>query len=200
MWNWDEAYATGETGDPLNAADDADDKHSRRAWDTQNGELGTTLLGYVDVEGSDGSLWITIEPPAFLRLGGGGQEQIYFGYGDGPVPRNPIPEAAVVARVTCDEHGEAALKLRPVSGIGVCFSANAQKICSPDLPCRCQRPYYYRPMRLIQMSPINLPRWDSGDNLRMHCVRTLERRRSFAEAPRASGGPARSRWPARAPR
>ena len=100
MWNWDEAFATARTGNPFNAADNADDKHYRRAWDSQNGELGTTLLGYVDVEGDDGSLWLTIESPGFG--GGGGQAQIYFGYGDPPIPgsafgvRTEIADATVV--------------------------------------------------------------------------------------------------------
>ena len=99
MWNWDEPYATARTGNPFNAADNADDKHYRRGWDSQNGELGTTLLGYIDVDGDDGSLWLTIASPGF---GFGGQHQIYFGYGDAPIPgfaygvRTEIADATVV--------------------------------------------------------------------------------------------------------
>ena len=87
IWNWPGA----EIDDP---------RHFRRDWDSGPDADGTTLLGYVDVEGNDGSLWMTTESPGFFRLGGGSQDPVYFGYGDGPVPpgggRTAIAEATVV--------------------------------------------------------------------------------------------------------
>ena len=92
MWNWDEAHATDQTGDPFNAADNADSRHYRREWDSQGGGLGTTLLGYVVTVGSDGLLWITVESPIFARLGGSSQDLVYFGFGDDPVTAGAIGE------------------------------------------------------------------------------------------------------------
>ncbi len=102
MWNWDEAFATARTGDRFNAADLSDDKHYRRAFDSQGGGLGTTLLGFIDIEGTDGELFMTVESPVFARLGGTSQNAVFFGYGDAPVTagaigvRTALPAASII--------------------------------------------------------------------------------------------------------
>ncbi len=87
MWNWPDA----DINDP---------KHYRRAWDSQGGGLGTTLLGYVDVEGADGSLWMTVEPPIFARLGATPDDFVHFGYGDASVGTGAIGERTTIADAT----------------------------------------------------------------------------------------------------
>ncbi|MCZ6817848.1 MAG: PEP-CTERM sorting domain-containing protein [Planctomycetota bacterium] len=90
MWNWDEAEATARTGDPFNAADNSDAQHYRRNWDSMGGGLGTTLLGWIDVTGTSGNLWMTVEPPIFARKAGGPDDFVYFGFGDDPVGTGEI--------------------------------------------------------------------------------------------------------------
>ena len=102
MWNWDEAFATARTGDPFNAADRSDRDHYNRAWDSQGGGLGTTLLGFIDIEGTDGELFMTVESPVIARLGGSSQDPIFFGYGDASITagaigiRTALPEASII--------------------------------------------------------------------------------------------------------
>ena len=100
MWNWDEAHATAQTGDPFNAADNSDDKHYVRAWDSQGGGLGTTLLGFIDVDGDNGSLWMTVESPIFARIGPGPDDQVNFGYGDASVGTGEIGVRTDIAEAT----------------------------------------------------------------------------------------------------
>ena len=116
MWNWDEAKATARTGDPFNAADNSDEKHYRRTWDSQSGDLGTTLLGYVDVEGTHGNLWLTVEAPIFARLGATPDDFVHFGYGDDPVGTGAIGERTTIAEATIGAPEPASLMLL---GLGV---------------------------------------------------------------------------------
>ena len=88
VWNW---YPHADINDP---------RHYRRAWDSQGGGLGTTLLGYVDVEGADGSLWMTVESPIFARLGPGPDDFVHFGYGDASVGTGAIGERTTIAEAT----------------------------------------------------------------------------------------------------
>ncbi len=100
IWNWDEAEAIARTGDPFNAAGNSDSKHYRRAWDSRGGGLGTTLLGYVDVEGSHGNVWMTVESPIFARIGPGPDDQVNFGYGDASVGTGEIGVRTSIAEAT----------------------------------------------------------------------------------------------------
>lgn len=92
-WNWDANYAQQQTGDPFNSADDSDPQHYRRTWDSDGdgtAAQGTTLLGYIDVSGTSGDIFFSIDPFGVARLGGSGEDDIYFGYGDGPVNANEV--------------------------------------------------------------------------------------------------------------
>ncbi len=60
----------------------------------------TTILGYVNVSGSAGAtIWIEIHPLGIAIQGGGPNDDIYLGFGDGPAgpgPRSVIPEATII--------------------------------------------------------------------------------------------------------
>ncbi len=102
MWNWDEVEANRRTGTPDAAADVEDVQQYVRAWDSQGGGLGTTILGYVDVSGTSGALWMTVESPIFARLGATPDDFVHFGFGDDPVGtgdigvRIDLPEATII--------------------------------------------------------------------------------------------------------
>ncbi len=67
-------------------------------------QTNTTLLGYVDVAGpSTASVWITVDTLGIAIQGGSPSDDIYMGFGDGPVPaggspgrRTDLPEATIV--------------------------------------------------------------------------------------------------------
>lgn len=64
----------------------------------------STILGYVDVAApSTGSVWITVDTLGIAIAGGSPRDDIYMGFGDGPVPaggspgrRTDVPEATIV--------------------------------------------------------------------------------------------------------
>ena len=64
---------------------------------------GDTLLGYIDVEGTVASIWLTVGKHQFAILGGGLDSPIAFGYGDASVlagrvgVRTRIAEATIAA-------------------------------------------------------------------------------------------------------
>ncbi len=119
MWNWDEAKATARTGDPFNAADNSDNKHYRRGWDSQGSGLGTTLLGYVDVEGSQGNLWMTVESPIFARLGATPDDFVHFGYGDASVTTGSIGVRTTIADATIGAPEPTSLMLLGLGGLAL---------------------------------------------------------------------------------
>ncbi len=62
----------------------------------------STILGYVDIVGGDGPVWITVDTLGIAIEGGSPADQIYMGFGDEPVPaggspglRSRIPEANI---------------------------------------------------------------------------------------------------------
>ena len=104
VWNWDAAFSTMQTGNPISAADTADNHYLRTA-DPNGGPLGTTLLGFVDVENAgafavSSDLFMTVESPIFAKFGGGGNERVFFGYLDASVGGGEIGVRTSIADAT----------------------------------------------------------------------------------------------------
>ena len=101
IWNWDQAESTRRIGNPAAEADVADPSHYRRAWDSQGGGLGTTLLGYVDIiPSAGGSIYLTVEAQIFARLDSTPEDFVNFGYGDDSVGTGEIGVRTSIADAT----------------------------------------------------------------------------------------------------
>ena len=85
-------------------ADERDANHYIRAWDSQGGGFGTTLLGYFEWENTNpfparSDVYMTVEDPAFALLGGG-SGRVNFGFGDASVAGNEIGVRTTIADAT----------------------------------------------------------------------------------------------------
>ena len=67
-------------------------------YDDSISEFGTTLLGYVDVVNDSGQMAevrYRLGLPGFAFRGGGPDDELFFGFGDGP-NKNPLPDATII--------------------------------------------------------------------------------------------------------
>jgi hypothetical protein len=56
-----------------------------------NAASNSTILGYVDVESQNGSVWLTVDTLGIAIQGGSPNDRIYMGFGDNPVPAGGAP-------------------------------------------------------------------------------------------------------------
>lgn len=85
-----------------NATANTQDPHYNRNVEDGGSVRGTTLLGWVDVVGTNVELFIDVGPALIARSGGTPQDRVFFGFGDASVQVSPANNTSTAfdAKVT----------------------------------------------------------------------------------------------------